>query len=459
MADLAVHTTAIPGLLLVDLPLHHDPRGWFKENWQRAKMTALGLPDFGPVQHSVAWNSARGVTRGFHAEPWDKFVSVVHGRVCGAWVDLREGPSFGQVVTLEMGTDKAVFVPRGVGNAYQTLSDDTVYSYLVNAHWSAAAKQHYTFTNLALPGVAWPIPLTDAVISEADEHHPVLADVTPAAAHRPLVVGSAGQVGRALCRLLPEAVGVDRDELDITDAASVDAFDFSTTSAIINAAAFTAVDAAEGDSRAQNWAVNAVGPANLARAARAHRLPLVHLSSDYVFDGSRTEHDEDEPFSPLGAYGAAKAAGDLAVAGWQQHYLVRTSWVVGEGHNFVRTMARLAREGASPAVVDDQVGRLSFADDLARGIFHLLEVVAPFGTYNLTGDGTPQTWFQVAREVYALVGSEGQVSATDTASYGQGRSLAPRPQHSTLTLDKIKATGFVPRDQADSLRAYLQDQP
>ena len=90
MAELAVRPTDIPGLLVVDLQVHGDPRGWFKENWQRAKMTALGLPDFGPVQHSVAWNATAGVTRGIHAEPWDKLVSVAHGRVFGAWVDLRE---------------------------------------------------------------------------------------------------------------------------------------------------------------------------------------------------------------------------------------------------------------------------------------------------------------------------------------------------------------------------------
>ena len=86
MTELAVETTAIPGLLVVRIPLHEDSRGWFKENWQRAKMTALGLPDFGPVQHSVAFNARRGVTRGVHTEPWDKFISVAQGRIFGAWV-------------------------------------------------------------------------------------------------------------------------------------------------------------------------------------------------------------------------------------------------------------------------------------------------------------------------------------------------------------------------------------
>ncbi|MGB4891097.1 MAG: dTDP-4-dehydrorhamnose 3,5-epimerase family protein, partial [Propionicimonas sp.] len=88
MSDLALHPTAIDGLLVLDLPLHGDARGWFKENWQREKMTALGLPDFGPVQNNMSFNSDAGVTRGFHAEPWDKLVSLAAGRIFGAWVDL-----------------------------------------------------------------------------------------------------------------------------------------------------------------------------------------------------------------------------------------------------------------------------------------------------------------------------------------------------------------------------------
>ncbi len=91
--------TPIPGFLRIDLTVHGDNRGWFKENWQREKMLALGLPDFGPVQNNISFNNEVGVTRGIHAEPWDKFVSVATGRVFGAWVDLREGPSFGAVYT------------------------------------------------------------------------------------------------------------------------------------------------------------------------------------------------------------------------------------------------------------------------------------------------------------------------------------------------------------------------
>src|SRR5687767_15953882 len=110
--DLAVSETPIPGVLLLTLPVHGDNRGWFKENWQREKMVALGLPDFHPVQNNISFNDAVGVTRGIHAEPWDKFVSVACGRIFGASVDWREGPTFGTVFTTEIGPDTAVYVPR-----------------------------------------------------------------------------------------------------------------------------------------------------------------------------------------------------------------------------------------------------------------------------------------------------------------------------------------------------------
>src|SRR3954451_252209 len=99
---LQAQATPIPGLTLWTLPVHEDNRGWFKENWQREKMVALGLPDFMPVQNNVSFNVETGVTRGLHAEPWEKLVSVTAGRAFGAWVDLRSGPTFGAVVTVEL---------------------------------------------------------------------------------------------------------------------------------------------------------------------------------------------------------------------------------------------------------------------------------------------------------------------------------------------------------------------
>jgi len=461
MGELGIRQTAIPGLLVIDLQVHGDARGWFKENWQREKMVALGLPDFGPVQNNMSFNPQVGVTRGIHAEPWDKLVSVATGRAFGAWVDLREGASFGTVATVELAPDTAVFVPRGVANSYQTLEPATAYSYLVNDHWSPQARASYTYVNLADPQLAigWPIPLADAEISAADRQHPLLADVVAMPSRRTLVLGANGQLGRALAAALPGAEAWGRDRFDVTDPAAYEAVRWQDYDTVINAAAYTKVDAAETPAgRRAAWAANVIAVGRLARLATEHRLTLVHVSSDYVFDGTAQWHDEDEPPAPLGVYGQTKAAGDALVATVPRHYLVRTSWVIGDGPNFVATMAGLAARGITPNVVDDQDGRLTFTDDLAAGIVHLLTSRPAYGSYHLTGDGPVQSWADIAADVYALCGrARTDVTPVSTASYTAGKQTAPRPRHSALTLDKIKATGFTPRPTAESLRAYLTD--
>lgn len=460
---LTVAETAIPGLLIAELPVHGDSRGWFKENWQREKMIAAGLPDFGPVQNNISFNDAIGTTRGIHAEPWDKWVSVATGRIFGAWVDLREGPSFGTVFTAELDPSRAIFVPRGVGNSYQTLEADTAYVYLVNDHWSADAE--YSFLNLAdeTAAVKWPIPLSEVEISAKDLAHPRLADVTPIPPKKTLVVGANGQLGRALRNLLgdsPEFEYASRDELDLADPAFPLSRRWRDYETIINAAAYTAVDVAEtAEGRADAWAANVTGVSALAKVAAENSITLVHVSSDYVFDGAKNgAYGEDDRLCPLGVYGQTKAAGDVAVSTAPRHYIVRTSWVIGEGNNFVRTMASLAERGIDPKVVDDQVGRLTFTSDIAAGVEHLLKTRPEYGVYNLTGAGEPMTWADIAKSVFTATGHDAaRVTGVSTEDYFSAATtpVAPRPKNSVLAIDKIGATGFVPSSMPDSLAAYL----
>ncbi|WP_295104842.1 dTDP-4-dehydrorhamnose reductase [uncultured Microbacterium sp.] len=455
--------TTIPGLEIFDLPVHGDSRGWFKENWQREKMTALGLADFGPVQNNVSFNDAVGTTRGIHAEPWDKWVSIATGRVFGAWVDLREGPTFGAVFTAELDPSKAIFVPRGVGNSYQTLEPDTAYTYLVNDHWSPDAS--YSFLNLADETVAieWPIPLAEAEVSAKDLAHPRLADVEPVAPKKTLVIGSGGQLGTAL-RAEFEGVGsvewTTRADFDLGSTTLTDARRWRDYDTIINAAAYTAVDRAETpEGRRDAWAVNAAGPAALARIAAEHGITLVHVSSDYVFDGTAERpYTEDDVVCPLGVYGQSKAAGDLAVSTAPRHYIVRTSWVIGSGGNFVRTMASLAAKGVDPKVVDDQRGRLTFAEEIARLIRTLVETRPPFGVYNLTSEGESVTWADIARRVFELVGEDpARVTGVSTDAYFAAATspVAPRPTNSVLDLTRVQSIGFTPRVGDELLREYL----
>ncbi len=171
--------SSIPGFYVVDLVVNGDQRGWFKENYQRAKMEALGLPHFDFIQNNISFNEDTGVTRGLHAEPWDKFISLACGSALGAWVDLRKGPSFGQVFTTELNPGTAIFVPKGVANGYQTLEPKVAYTYLVTAHWSPEAK--YKAVNLFDPalGIDWPIPQSQAIVSEKDLNNPSLSDTAP----------------------------------------------------------------------------------------------------------------------------------------------------------------------------------------------------------------------------------------------------------------------------------------
>ena len=469
--DLRAEETNIPGLVVFDLPVHGDNRGWFKENWQRAKQTALGLPDFGPVQNNISFNAKKGVTRGIHAEPWDKYISIAAGSVFGAWVDLRPGDSFGQVYTTVLDPSKAIYVPRGVGNSFQALEDGTVYTYLVNAHWSLEQKKTYTFVNLADPelNIQWPIPLEDSERSEADLHHPMLRDAKPMAPRRTMVTGCNGQLGHAI-RDYVESHGLegfefnDIDTFDFSDPKQYDRFDWSLYGTIINAGAYTAVDRAESpEGRALAWKANAQGPALLTRVAREHNITLVHVSSDYVFDGTRELHDETESFAPLGVYGQSKAAGDIAVANAPRHYILRSSWVIGEGHNFVKTMMMLSDKVANGdlprvTVVDDQYGRLTFTRDMADAIFHLLDSNAAYGTYDLTGSGAVKSWAEIAREVFDLTNGNGdKVEPISTAEYfaNAKNPVSPRPTYSALDLSKIEATGLKVPDWEESLKAYV----
>lgn len=275
---------------------------------------------------------------------------------------------------------------------------------------------------------------------------------------RVLVTGGNGQLGKALQNIYPEGIFTDSHDLDITDQAALAAFDWNGIEAIINAAAFTAVDKAElPEMIPLAWGVNALGPANLAAIAKARNIPLVHVSSDYVYDGQNQEHTEDEALRPLSSYGASKAAGDLAAAQAPQHYIVRSSWVVGDGPNFVRTMLTLGKDRSELTVVNDQIGRLTFADDLAGCVQHLLDKKAASGIYHFSNEGQPSSWADITRAIFEIAGYEVMVNETSTEEYARGKSpWALRPSHSTLNLDKIKATGLNPRDWQEALKDYVE---
>lgn len=178
--ELTVTETALHGLFVINLPVHKDSRGSFREAYQADKLAALGLPKLGPVQMNVSENIRPGIIRGIHAEPWDKFIHVLHGRVFAAIVDLRIASStFGQHLTFELDNTTALFVSSGFGNSYQVLEAETIYGYLVNKHWSP--EQKYTsirFDDTDLH-IQWPLSVLADDVSDKDRHNPFIREVFP----------------------------------------------------------------------------------------------------------------------------------------------------------------------------------------------------------------------------------------------------------------------------------------
>jgi dTDP-4-dehydrorhamnose reductase len=270
-----------------------------------------------------------------------------------------------------------------------------------------------------------------------------------------LITGSNGQLGKALQTLYPEARKTDSAELDITSAEAVNKFDWSGITAIINAAAYTNVDGAETqEGQAAAWAVNDKGVENL--AVVASEKDLTHISSDYVFDGTHKTHTEDEPVKPLGIYGQTKAAGDEKAAKAPKHYIVRSSWVIGDGKNFARAILSLAKDRDELKVVADQFGRPTFTTELARIIDHLLKTKAPYGTYNGSNGGDTVNWADFARAILNDAGSKTQIVDTTAAEYFAGKVSSERPKYSSFDLSKLEASGFKPKDWREDLKEYIK---
>jgi dTDP-4-dehydrorhamnose reductase len=272
----------------------------------------------------------------------------------------------------------------------------------------------------------------------------------------PLITGATGQLGRALGVRLPDARLVGSADLDITDRVALASFDWTGITAIINAAAWTAVDKAEEpDSTLRAWEVNATGVANLAWHARRLGIPLVHVSTDYVFQSAIAGPVPVELApDPRGVYGITKAAGELAALLAPTYYVVRTGWVFGDGPNFVRTMLRLGADRDEISVVDDQFGRPTYAADLAEVLIALLDRGCPPGTYQATGSGAVVSWADFAATI--LEGTGCKVRPISSEEYARNRpNVAPRPSNSALDLAALEAVGITTRDWRVALAEYL----
>lgn len=282
-----------------------------------------------------------------------------------------------------------------------------------------------------------------------------------------LLTGGDGQVGTELQRLAPahwRIAAPDERELDLTDTALVaEVVASQPWSAVINAGAYTAVDRAESDVTLA-WKINALGPAALAEATAKAGIPLVHVSTDYVFSGDKPGYYvEGDAVAPLGVYGASKEGGEQAVrSGNPRHVIVRTAWVVSpHGANFIKTMLRLGAERPSLRVVDDQRGCPTSAGDLAAALIVVAgrlvnDPEAPTGDYQFVNAGEA-TWCEFARAIFQAAEAHGRaapsVEAITTADYP---TPARRPANSRLATDKIRRDfGVEPRSWREAMEEIV----
>ena len=284
-----------------------------------------------------------------------------------------------------------------------------------------------------------------------------------------LVVGHKGQLGSELMdcaqRRGIEAVGADRPEYDITQPVSIDRLFSNTRSAdvVINAAAYTAVDRAESEADIA-FGINRDGAGHLARACRQNRIPLIHISTDYVFGGLQTRpYRPSDPVDPHGVYARSKAAGEEAIRKQlDRHIILRVSWLFGKyGNNFVKTMLRLGRERETLKVVDDQIGSPTYAGDLADTLLQLAKRISSgfsdWGTYHYCNTGA-LTWYAFTRKIIALSRPYEKLLVRNVVSILSAHypTAAPRPPYSVLDCTSFDQTfGIARRPWEEALKEML----
>ena len=279
---------------------------------------------------------------------------------------------------------------------------------------------------------------------------------------RALVTGVKGQLGfdvmNELAKRGYEGVGVDVEEMDITDAEAVDrVIKESHVDSVVHCAAWTAVDAAE-DNVEMCRKVNALGTENIARVCKELDIPMIYFSTDYVFDGEGTRPWEpDDPVTaPLNVYAQTKYEGEVAVRKYtEKYYIVRIAWVFGvNGKNFIKTMLNLGKTHDTLTVVNDQIGTPTYTYDLARLVVDMLEK-EEYGKYHVTNEGGYISWYDFAKEIFKQAGMDINVVPVSAEQY---KAKAKRPSNSRLEKKKLDEHGFkrLPTWQ-DALSRYLKE--
>ena len=274
-----------------------------------------------------------------------------------------------------------------------------------------------------------------------------------------LITGANGLLGHELSSLLKEhtLILLSHSQLDISDSESVNKqIDSSSPDIIINSAAYTQVDACETNYDLA-FQSNAIGPKNLAIKCKQLGIPLIHISTDYVFEGNKKKNSplvEDDKLGPKTVYGKTKLEGEKMVQeNCQKYFILRTAWLYGEGKNFVKTMLSLSKKNKELKVVNDQIGSPTYAKDLAKAIKEIIEKKSDkYGIYHVTNKGEV-SWYEFAKKIFEIKNIEIKVNSCTSEEFPRP---APRPHYSVLSNQKWIDAGFTPmRDYEEALKEYL----
>lgn len=458
-----VSKTKFNGLLIVETDVYGDHRGWFSETYTKNIFVDKGI-DVDFVQDNQSYSAKKGTLRGIHFQTspmaQNKMVRCTRGAVIDTAVDLRKGSeTYKQWFSIELSAEnkKQLFIPKGFGHAYLTITDDAEVQYKVDEYYSKEHDRSIAFNDPDLD-INWGIE--NPILSDKDLNAPFFRECDNNFSIKVLVTGVNGQLGydveKRLNELGIETVGAGRSSFDITD--KKETYEYISKikpDVVIHCAAYTAVDKAE-DEKEKCYAVNVDGTRNIAEACKKIDAKMVYISSDYVFDGQGMEpQSESKQTSPVNYYGYSKEQGELIVRDLlDKCFIVRTSWLYGiNGDNFVKTMLKKAETNDELHVVNDQAGAPTYTQDLAVLLCDMIQTTK-YGIYHVVNEGYC-SWYEFALAIFDKTGVNIKVNPAVSSEYP---AKARRPLNSRLSKDNLDKNGFMRLPSwEDALTRYLKE--
>lgn len=456
-----VTKTRFKGLFIIETDVYGDHRGWFTETYTKNRFIDNGI-DVDFVQDNQSYSAQKGTLRGIHFQTnpkaQTKMIRCTKGSIIDTVVDLRKGAdTYKQWLSIELSEEnkKQLFIPKGFGHAFLTITNDVEVQYKVDEYYS---KEHDRSIKFDDPDINIDWGIENPILSQKDLNAPLLKDCDANFSINVLVTGVNGQLGYDIVNRLNElgieAIGVSRNDFDISDKDKTQEYILkSKPDVVVHCAAYTAVDKAE-DEREKCYTINVEGTKNIAEACKKIDAKMVYISTDYVFDGQGVEQQsENKSTNPVNYYGYSKEQGEQIVKDiLDKYFIVRTSWVYGKnGSNFVKTMLRLAETKNELSVVSDQIGAPTYTKDLAVLVCDMLKT-NKYGTYHGVNDGYC-SWYEFALAIFEKADIDIKVNPVPTSEYP---TKAKRPLNSRLSKENLDKSGFrrLP-DWTNALQRYL----